>query len=68
MGFPQLSSDFHRFPPNFDRILASEELVGWDAGDFEINDVIAAVEPYDKLWTLVYEHQKAGRGSVEAKK
>eukprot|EP00435_Cladocopium_sp_Y103_P015241 s2361_g3.t1 len=42
-----------------ERIQYEEELVGFEPGEFEINDAFAAVEPYDKLWNLVFEHKKA---------
>ncbi|CAK9071075.1 unnamed protein product [Durusdinium trenchii] len=44
-----------------ERIQYEEELVGWEPGEFELNEAHSAVEPYDKLWTLVYEHQKASQ-------
>lgn len=51
-----------------ERIQYEEELVGWDHGDFEVNEAQVALEPYDKLWTLVYEHQKAGNGEAHGGK
>eukprot|EP00931_Biecheleriopsis_adriatica_P059471 TRINITY_DN3558_c0_g2_i1.p1 TRINITY_DN3558_c0_g2~~TRINITY_DN3558_c0_g2_i1.p1 ORF type:complete len:4446 (+),score=1220.06 TRINITY_DN3558_c0_g2_i1:273-13340(+) len=46
----------------YEKINYEEELVGWDQTEFDVfAEATAALEPYDKLWNLVHDHQKASQ-------
>ena len=55
-----LKERFERAKLEKESVNQKEELLGWDASEFEILlEGVAKLEPYEKLWTLASEFTKA---------